>query len=300
MSTITFKEQEEETRLFWQAIANKTKSLVKLSFAIYTEGNRFLQWILLNENQPLASNKAFHLLKEENAWFKNKEVKKSVLWKFAEEQTYNIAIIDDLHETQRFIEKDYFLLWKTSEGKYQAAFLLDQYLDAENIKKVQKSLIQIYGGDKASLGACHVVRVPGFYNTKYLEDPPLVKLIYIGENVLSAEQTLRYYKYNVEPKQDKPAKDLKSLPKLLTYKELKDRKKDWWCFYNQKGNKSDADFSYALYLMHFNLSDEEIKEILRNESDDIENRKKGHLEDYLDRTVTKARMHFKPFEEQEN
>jgi len=299
MSANIFKEQEEETRLFWQAITNKTKSLVKLNFAIYTEGNRVIDWIFLNKNQPLAPKDAFNLLKKENAWFKNKEVKKSVLWKFAEEQTYNLAIIDDIQGTQRFIEKDYFLLWKTSEGKYQAAFLLDQYLDAEDIKKVQKSLIQIYGGDKASLGACHVVRMPGFYNTKYLETPPMVKLIYVGESSLSAEQTLRYYKYNIESKEQKP-KDSKNLPKLLAYRELKKQKKDWWHFYDLKGNKSDADFSYALYLMHFNLSDEEIKEILRAESNDIENRKKGHLEDYLNRTVTKARMHFKPFEEQES
>jgi len=299
MSANIFKEQEEETRLFWQAITDKTKSFVKLNFAIYTGGNRVIDWIFLNKNQPLAPKDAFRLLKKENAWFKNKEVKKSVLWKFAEGQTYNIAIIDDIQETQRFIEKDYFLLWKTSEGKYQAAFLLDQYLSAEDIKKIQKSLIQIYGGDKASLGASHNVKMPGFYNTKYLDDPPYVKLIYVGESVLSVEQTLRYYKYNIETKEQKP-RDFKNLPKLLAYKEIKEKKKDWWHFYNLKRNKSEADFAYALYLMHFNLSDEEIKQILLNESDDIENRKKGHLGDYLDRTVTKARMHFKPFEEQGN
>jgi hypothetical protein len=300
MSTITFKQQEEETKIFWQAIADRTKSLIRLAFAIYKEGNKIDQLFFLNRNQPLPSIDAFSLLKKENAWFKNDKVQKSTLWKFAENQTYNIVIIDDIQAVQQFKDRDHFLLWQTSEGKFQAAFLLDRYLETEDIKKIQRALIDVYGGDKASLGASHYVRVPGFLNTKYLNNPPLVKLCYVGNNVLSTEQVLRYYKYNIEPKESKLNKDLKSLSKLLTYKELKEKKKDWLYFYNLKGDKSSADFAYALYLLHFNLTDEEIKQTLIAESDDIENRKKGHLEDYLNRTISKARLHFKPFEEQEN
>jgi hypothetical protein len=296
MASVSFKQQEEETRLFFETIADKTTNLIRLAFAIYKENNKIDPLIFLNKNEPLPPSDAFTLLKQENAWFKNKERQKSVLWKFAENQEgYNIVIVDDIQQVKAFKEKDHFLLWQTSTSKFQAAFLLDKYIEAEDIKKVQKALISIYGGDKP-LGASHYVRVPGFYNTKYLQDPPLVKLCYIGNSVLSAEQVLRYYRYNIEPKEEKP-KDLKSLPKLLTYKEIHERKKDWWHFYNIKGNKSDADFAYTLYLMHFNLSDEEIKQILLSESDDIENRKRGHLEDYLNRTVNKARILFRPYEE---
>jgi len=295
MSANTFKQQEEETRLFFEAVAVKTKNLIRLAFAIYRENNKIDPLIFLNRNESLPPQEAFSLLKEENAWFKNKERQKSILWKFAENQVYNIVIVDDIQQVQAFKEKDHFLLWQTSESKFQAAFLLDNYIDAENIKRVQRALIDVYGGDKASLGACHYVRVPGFFNTKY-QDPPLVKLCYVGNNVLNTEQVLRYYKYNIEAKEQRQ-KDLKSLPRLLVYKELQERKKDWLHFYNLKGNKSDADFAYTLYLLHFNLTDEEIKQILLNESDDIENRKRGHLEDYLNRTITKARACFKPFEE---
>jgi len=301
MPTTTFKEQEEETRLFWQAIANKTRCLVKLNFAIYQKGNRISQWIFLNNNRPIEPLDVIRVLKKEHAWLKNKEYKKSVLWKFAEEQTYNvvgeqlynIALLDDIRDIQRFIDKDYFLLWETSKGKYQAAFLLDRYVFAEHIKKIQRALIEIYGGDKASLGACHNVRMPGFYNTKYLDNPPYVKLIYMGDSKLPVEQLLRFYKDNIESKKEKP-KETKNLSKLLAYKELKEKKKSWWDFY--KGDKSVADFAYAKYLMNFNLTNEDIKQILLSESDDIENRKKGHLEDYLERTVSKARLHFKPSE----
>jgi len=297
MASISFKQQEEETRLFWEAIAGKTKSLIRLAFAVYKENNKIDPLIFLNKNQPLPPADAFSLLKEENAWFKNKEVKKSVLWKFAENQEgYNIVIIDDIQQVQAFKEKDHFLLWQTSNSKYQAAFVLDKYLNAEDIKKIQKALIGLYGGDKASIGASHYIKSPGFYNTKY-QDPPYVRLVYVGKNILSTDQVLRYYEHNVKPKEEKPEKDPKSLPKLLVYKELQERKKDWWHFYNIKGNRSDADFAYTLYLLHFNLSDEEIKQILLTESQNIEERKKGHLEDYLNRTISKARMLFKPYEE---
>jgi len=297
MSTSTYKLQEQETQAFWQAIANKTKSLVNLSFAIYTENNKILRWINLNNNQPLHPAQAFSLLKKENAWYKNEKDGKSVLWRFSEGQTYNIVIVDDIQEIAQFKKKDHLLLWQTSKGKCQAAFLLDRYVNDEDIRKIQKTLIDVYRGDKACKGASHNVKMPGFFNTKYLEDPPYVKLLHIGKSFLSVDQAFQYYEKNIEPKERKP-KDLKSLPKLLTYKELNERKKDWWHFYNLKGNKSEADFSYALYLMHFNLTDEEIKQILLAESEDIENRKKGHLQDYLDRTVAKARMHFKPFDEE--
>jgi len=293
MLTTTYAVQE--TQAFWQALSNKTKSLVNLSFAIYTNGNRVLKWINLNDKQPLPPSQAFSLLQRENAWYKN-ERGKSVLWKFSPEQDYNIVIVDDIQEVQAFKQKDHFLLWQTSKGKYQAAFLLDGYVNDEGIRKIQKALIKLYKGDENCKGASHYIKMPGFFNTKYLDNPPYIKLLHIGKTVLSIEQALRYYEKNIEPKEYKK-KDLKKLPKLFTYRELLNRRKDWWYFYNLKQDKSAADFSYAKYLMNFNLTDEEIKQILLAESDDIHNRKRGHLEDYLERTVSKARLHFTPFDE---
>ena len=299
MDTSTFKEQQEETRLFWQAIASKTNCLVKLMFAVYEENNnKFKKRILLNNDEPLHPRDVFNLLREENAWFKNKEVKKSVLWKFAEDQTYNVVIVDDIQEIQHFKNKDHFLLWETSPGKYQAAFLLDKYLNSEDIKKVQKTLIKVYKGDVGCQGASHYIKMPGFLNTKYLEAATYIRLLYIGNNILYTEQVLRYYEHNIKPKEEKPKKDLKSLPRLMTYKELLNRRKDWWYFY--KGDESAADFAYAKYLMCFNLSDEDIKQILLSESKDIQERKKGHLQAYLDLTVSKARACFVPFSDGEN
>jgi len=299
MSTSTYKLQEQETQAFWQAIANKTNCLVKLSVATYVEGeNRILKWTNLNKNQPLHPKDAFGLLKKINAWHRNIEDKESVLWKFEKGQSYNVVIVDDIQEIEQFKRKDHFLLWRTSPGKYQAAFLLDKHMDNEDIKKIQKVLIDIYKGDKACKGASHSLKMPGFFNTKYTESPPYIRLVHVGKGILPTEQALQYYRKNIEPQEYKPDKDLKSLPRLLTYRELDKRKKDWWYFYNLKQDKSAADFAYAKYLMNFNLTDEDIKQILLVESDDIENRKRGHLQDYLDRTVSKARAHFTPYGEE--
>jgi hypothetical protein len=64
MPVNAFKLQEQETQAFWQAIASKTKSLVNLSFAIYEDGNRVLQWINLNDKQPLPSCTSFFFTKK--------------------------------------------------------------------------------------------------------------------------------------------------------------------------------------------------------------------------------------------
>jgi hypothetical protein len=282
---------QDDTKLFCQTIERRTESLINVCFAVYEPGNRIRKFIFLNDKQPLMPVGAYFLLKHEKAWHKNIMKRYSVLWRFAEDQTYNIVIVDDIQKIEQFKKKNHFLLWQTSEGKYQAAFLLDRYVNSETVKKIQRVLIYLYGGDKACLGASHFVRLPGFFNTKY-DDPPYVSVVHCGERVISVDEILRYYDSVFKQKEYKA----KNNEKTFSFSSgSSGKKKDWWYFYNIKQNKSDADFAYALYLMHFNLSDEEIKQTLRVESDDIENRKAGHLEDYLDRTIKKARDFFKPF-----
>jgi hypothetical protein len=290
---VTKLSAKQETRVFWQAIAGVALASVKISYAIYTIGNRILKWEEANMGYPMYAEKVFNFLLWDNAWSKNKTHGMSVLWRFAEHQLYNVVIVDDIQKVEEFKRKDHFLLWQTSKDKYQAAFLLDRGVTAEKIKKIQDVLIEIYKGDKACKGASHSVKMPGFYNTKYLTNPPYIKLVHIGNNILYLDDVLQYYEEKIKPKEYKP-KEFKS-PKIITNIDLSKKKKDWWYFYNIKQDKSAADFAYAKYLMNFGLSDEEIKQILLNESDDIENRKVGHLEDYLDRTVNKAREHFQPF-----
>ncbi len=52
-----------------------------------------------------------------------------------------------------------------------------------------------------------------------------------------------------------------------------------------------ADMKYTLYLLRKGLDEDEVLRRLFSESLDIENRKKGHLKDYLDRTLRVAKSY---------
>jgi len=295
---VTKLSAQQETRVFWQVIGSITLTPVKLSFVTYTIGNRIADWKPINNNKHVYAEEVFDLLKREHAWYMNKELGMSVLWKFTSDAgIYTIIVVDDIKEVETFKRKNHLLLWQTSENKYQAAFLLERNILKEEAEKIQRVLIELYKGDKACRGVSHYVKMPGFYNTKYLINPPYIKLIHVGDNYIEPKDALQYYEEKIKPKEYKP-KEFKS-PKIITNIDLSKKKKDWWYFYNLKQDKSAADFAYAKYLMNFGLSDEEIKQILLNESSDIENRKIGHLEDYLERTVKKAREHFQPFKSEE-
>jgi DNA polymerase III delta prime subunit len=62
--------------------------------------------------------------------------------------------------------------------------------------------------------------------------------------------------------------------------------KSWVDFYD--GDRSRADIRYVLYLLRKGKDEEDIMKLLQEESEDIMERKKGHLEDYLQRTIKKA------------
>ena len=67
-------------------------------------------------------------------------------------------------------------------------------------------------------------------------------------------------------------------------------RKGWSDFYNG-GDKSVADIKYTLYLLRKGLDEGEVRIRLMNESLDMAERKKGHLDDYLSRTIRKAKSY---------
>ena len=78
-------------------------------------------------------------------------------------------------------------------------------------------------------------------------------------------------------------------PPILSSHSMEERKR-WNDFY--KGDdKSVADIKYTLYLLLKGLDEGEVRIRLMNESLDIAERKKGHLDDYLNRTIRKARSY---------
>ena len=60
------------------------------------------------------------------------------------------------------------------------------------------------------------------------------------------------------------------------------------------GDESQTDFKYVLYLIGKGYSDDEIRDKLLEESSDIYKRKGKYVDDYINRTIRKARSVFKP------
>ena len=236
----------------------------------------------LNEKLTIGKNlsftEVFELLIKENAWWKNEIRKENVYFSFnRDNESFNIAFVDDITKIDAFKKKNHFLLVQTSEKKYQAYFLLDRAVSFNELYKIQKALCYVYKGDTGALSPVQLKRLPTFWNTKY-EPPFLVKEIFKGSNKLNVDNVIRFYEKTFY-KND------------ISFNYSGDKKninKTWEDF--SDSDLSVADMKYACYLVRMGLSDNEIKERLLNESPQIRERKRN-VKDYLNRTIRKARLY---------
>jgi hypothetical protein len=274
-----FSKQQEQAKYFFSLLASKSNILIDLHYI----NHQALLDRSINKKLIIAKSikfkEAYRCLKNDNAFYKNKMRLENVYCNFSQNQNYNIATIDDIERVEEFKAKNHFLLIQTSKSKYQAFFKIDEYVNANDLAKIQKVLQQIYNGDKAATGAYQLKRVAGFINTKYLDDF-VVKIIHKGNNILNAKEIVKYYEEHINIKQ-------KPLQKLQIKSDKKS--KNWSDFY--KDDYSSADFSYALYLLHF-FDEEQAKEILKKESKNLEERKGAYMNDYIERTISKALSFF--------
>ena len=289
-----FETHKQETKKFLDALAKKTAYKITITLLKYPEEKTKKPNVyILNDRKPLRVEEAFDLLIKEDAWRKNAIYHYSVLWAFSRENQYfNIALIDDIEDIETFKLRDHFLLWNTST-KYQAAFLLDKGVTAEEMKKIQKVLIKNYGGDPGGIGASHTFKLPGFYNTKY-KDNPFMRLEYIGTRVIDTKYALFMYKEIYEKGGISQGKENKATP--ITAQQVlslsSNIQKTWQDFMRERQNHSQADIAYAIYLIARGHTDSQVRDALLSESEDIETRKKYHLDDYLDRTILAARRYY--------
>jgi hypothetical protein len=150
--------------------------------------------------------------------------------------------------------------------------------------RFQKQLRSIYHSDKGAVSANHPRRLPGFVNQKY-PDKPLVKILYIvedGSPLLDEELIEAVRKQEIERIQRPPRPFSSSRSTAL---------KKQWSDFDDGSDKSVADMKYTLHLLRKGLDETEIREKLIHESFDIKTRKKGHLDDYLDRTIRVAKSY---------
>jgi len=279
-----FEEQQEQTKAFLKLLARYTTIKIDLHY-IHDDTLRDRN---TNKKLTIATNisidSAYRVLKEENAFWKNKMRSENVYWSWSKHsESFNVAFVDDILDDKAdvFKHKRHFCLIQTSKSKYQGFFLLDRYVDSDSLVKIQKVLRKSYFGDIGAIGTYQLHRLTGFINTKY-QDDFVVKIASVGDTVLKTSDILSYYdKLNApEPKQ-KPKPEPKQIIKV--------KGKTWKDFYDK--DKSQADLKYALYLLHF-YSPEETYQILQRESPDLQERKGAYTNDYLMRTIEKAQSFF--------
>ena len=195
-----------------------------------------------------------------------------------------------------------FYYLETSPSNYQAIIKLsDSRLSKEIQAFISKQLSEIYFADKNSSDTGHFFRLAGFTNRKrkYLKNGvfPFVKL-YIGKNKTCSKG--QEYIDRIMKGIENGLIELPVSPvEITTRPAIKAGKKEKnGCFlYIEKiyktGNLSDlsaVDFKTVKYALAKGFEINDIKEAIRRLSPNIESRKKGHIDDYLSRTINKAML----------
>jgi hypothetical protein len=191
----------------------------------------------------------------------------------------NILFLDDLAIPDAIPYQS--IIVQTSSTKFQAHILTHKTMPPEQRTKLQRVLVRQFNADLGATSGMQPRRLPGFTNQKYPERP----LVKIAKNTIANSNVpvLDVSKICVdEPKISQPNYSPK--PNYLK------KSKSWNDFFT--GDASSADMRYVLYLCRQGWTDEAIKAQLLLESNNLYKRKSGHVEDYLDRTILKARSYF--------
>ena len=186
------------------------------------------------------------------------------------------------------------LVVQTSPGKLQVHIPLPKPEPIEKAALLQKAFVNFYNADAGSKDILHLRRLPGFPNKKYPERPIVKVLGYAGtktwDEVITA---INRQQEEIEQEQAKRWEHLqKTTPKRAPdiALELEYGNKIWQDrLAKAEGDESRADISYAMHLLRKGFSDEEVQYILAEVSENLQFRKKGHVDDYLQRTVEKAK-----------
>ncbi len=176
----------------------------------------------------------------------------------------------------------------TSPGKFQCFIKLSEPISKYEAKDISRTLSRQYGADH-TFDLARVFRLPGFRNVKYKEKP-LVKIIELNPEIT-------YQSYNLPCDKDDLPKIMQSEKFNSDFKISRCRSLYDYAYFLEKAplkingdhDYSSSDLSYAIYLFsHTELSKEEVKELLILKSPYIEQRKRGGLEKYLEKTVERA------------
>lgn len=170
---------------------------------------------------------------------------------------------------------------QTSSNSYQCHIPLPSGFKG-SAPELQKAMVRLYQSDIGASGFLQPRRLPGFINQKYT-DKPIVNIVDYEPDIdinIVLEQVRIFYKKQL-------------LKQRITFKTsggISRKPRKHWGDFAINNDKSLTDMRYAKYLLMFcRLRDENVRQTLLDESPDIQTRKRN-LEDYLFRTIKKARL----------
>jgi len=166
---------------------------------------------------------------------------------------------------------------ETSQNNWQVHFMLDERITTEEALEVQRLLRTKLVSDAGSVAGIQARRfpVPGLRAYVNDERPP-----YSAAQLIEQAEAAKPEPAEQKYRQDKLVRSIWSSEKADKY----------WKIYIREvnGDCSTADMKLAHRMLSDGVVPEDIKELLLMVSEDIESRKSGHVEDYLERTLQAA------------
>lgn len=214
------------------------------------------------------------------------------------------VLLDDLGDAQlaKLEAEGFFatLILETSPDNYQVLLKLPQPTDAAGRKQIERTLQQRFGSDPGCADGQHLFRVAGFTNRKPKHEKngrfPYVKVIHARAARLSSNALELLYpaSHVMAVPENKPerviknafvthewtgkAGDLASMV-AMSHNHLLIR-------YGAAYDPSTADFQIAKTLLAQGWDSKSVIEGLRASSPNLSVRKAGHVDDYLNRTIS--------------
>ena len=217
----------------------------------------------------------------------------NILFAPAKENEIRAVFVDDIPIEKISELPKGAVVVQTSAQKFQAHIPLTNPQEPEKAAEIQKTLAVMYGGDIASTDVYHLRRMPGFRNWKYPEP------VYAGIAYVQTEgQTLDVVLANAKQVQKQFSNWQKQLTRYLSANTPKVQEEaqeivrtmagKWDTFFEEKRDASAADFSWCIACFQRGYGPQAIAVALLEVSRDLATRKQGHIEDYVNRTVSKA------------
>jgi len=161
----------------------------------------------------------------------------------------------------------------------------------DDLYDAQRSISGVLGGDRASTDLFHLRRLPGFSNPKH-DTRPWAKIVRYADKgqILDVEPLIKSFRAERDKQFQVINQFLGNRSIKLTDHEKHELLSSYRKFVIEEGNDySISDFRFAMHCISSGLSDKEVKDALKAVSLDLGLRKAGHVDDYLDRTITAAK-----------